>query len=72
MKMKSIIIGKLCITTTIQGGGAPFIDKAFTRDDKDRKYAGVAILLTPWRKEKHGENLLQRALVVCWRKHDHR
>ncbi|MCR4307168.1 MAG: hypothetical protein NUV80_01250 [Candidatus Berkelbacteria bacterium] len=65
--MEAIILGKLCLTTTIQGTNAPFIDRAFTTDDKNRRYAGVAILLTPWMR-KYGESITQRALVVGWRK----
>ena len=62
-----VILGKLVVTTCNQASGAPLVDKAFAQDVYSRKYKGWAILLTPWKRNRYGESLLQKALVVGWR-----
>lgn len=65
--MKSFILGPLCLTTTMQSEGAPFVDKCFTKTEDGRRFRGHAVLLTPWRRNRYGESVIQRALVIAWK-----
>jgi hypothetical protein len=60
-------LGRLVVTTCSQPAGAPFIDDAWTNDVDGRHYTSKAILLTPWRRTRHGERPPMRAVVVGWR-----
>lgn len=63
MKRRSIILGPLVVTSTMQAQGAPVVDRASVVDAQDRLYHGRAILLKPW---KRGERSISaRALVVA-------
>lgn len=63
----TIIIGPLCVTVTNQGAGAPLADRCWTREKGGgRVWRGRAILLTPWRRDRYGASLMQKALVVGW------
>ena len=64
---KAHVFGKLVISTCNQASGAAFIDRAFTEDIEGHQYASVAILLTPWKRNRFGESLPQLALVIGWR-----
>lgn len=64
---RSIIAGRLCITTTEQAVGAPIVDGCFTRDAKGNQYVGRCILLWPWKKNQFGERS-GRAIVFAWRR----
>lgn len=66
MKNRSLILGKLLVTTGMQGGGAPFVDKCRSAAEDGRVFWGVMILLTPWRRNRFGESLPQRGLVLGW------
>ena len=61
---RSLVVGPICITTTIQGSGAPLIDKCLTCAIDGTLYKGVAILLSPWKRNSYGESLEQVALVL--------
>lgn len=65
---RSWIIGRLVVSTTHQASGAPIVDRAFTRDEQGRTYAGVAIHLSPWRRNCYGDRDLGLALVLGWRR----
>lgn len=60
------IIGRLCITTCNQAANAPFIDLCTANADNGRTYRGRAILLAPWRRDRHHQTKPQRALVLAW------
>lgn len=69
--MKSFTLGRLVITTTNQPAGAPLIDEArtvetSTGDRPRRVWVSFAILLRPWRRNRYGESLGGRALVIGW------
>lgn len=64
------------VTTGRQSAGAPLADHCYTslktvNDDgavlRETKFEGRAILLTPWRRNEHGESRAQRTLVLGWR-----
>lgn len=63
-------IGRLVLTTVSQGGHAPLADRCggtiLEGKHEGRAYWGRAILLTPWRRDKYGETLPQRAFVIGW------
>jgi len=61
--LKGWKIGKLILTTCYQGSGAPFIDKAFITDSEKNHYEGYAVLLNPWKRNRYGESLIQKAFV---------
>lgn len=61
-------IGRLLLTTCNQGGGAPVIDRATSTTEDGRCFEGRAILLTPWRRNRHGEAEPQRALFIGTRR----
>ena len=64
IKRWGYILGRFIVTSTMQPGGAPLVDRGWTTADADgQTYEGVAILLTPWRR-KYGQSVLQRALVL--------
>ena len=65
---KTIIIWKLCLTTTIQGEGASFIEGATSWDGKGNHYDGYAILLTPWKRNKYREASPQLSFVIGWKR----
>lgn len=67
---KAHVLGWLCLTTCNQGQGAPLIDKCYTQDKEGRYYIGVAILLQPWKRNKYGESLPQRCLVIAKRQNE--
>jgi hypothetical protein len=61
------------ISTTIQAGGAPIVDRcttfrfgAFEQVAPDRSYDGRAILLKPWRRGERSQGA--RALVIGWQR----
>lgn len=60
-------LGRLILTSCRQAAGAPVFDKAWTHDREGNRYTSLAILLTPWRKNRYGEHERQRALVVGWK-----
>ncbi len=64
----SLIIWRFCLTSTLQGHGAPLADKCTSIDNKRRSYKGRAILLQPWKRNGYGESLPQIALVIGWRR----
>jgi hypothetical protein len=67
--MKAHTLGRLIVTTCNQPGNAPFVDRARTIEREEwgsREWKSVAILLTPWRKDEHGQHRPQRALVLGW------
>jgi hypothetical protein len=60
------IIGKLIITTTLQGANAPVVDSCSTRAAVNgRMYDGYCIRLQPWKRE-FGQSAPQLALVLGW------
>ena len=60
---KSFILGRFIITTTTQAGRAPFMDRATICHEDGRRWDGVALLLTPWKRDRYGDSLPQLALV---------
>lgn len=62
------VIGRLCVTSCNQAQGAPWVDRCWSRTPSGECFAGIAILLTPWRRNRFGETLMQRALVIGWRR----
>lgn len=70
MRKNAQAIGKLLITTCNQSSGAPIIDRGFS-DEKVapfRKWKCKVIHLTPWRKDKYGDRLPGKALVIGWQR----
>lgn len=63
---RSIILGRLLITTAMQGAAAPFADQCRSEAKDGRVFWGWLILLTPWRRDRYGESLPQRGLVIGW------
>lgn len=62
------VFGRLLLTTCMQAEGAPLIDRCTTRDNGDGRWArGIAVLLTPWRRNRYGEASPQVALVIAWK-----
>lgn len=61
-------IWRIIITTCRTSTGSPFVDDAFTRDREGNEYISKAFLLMPWRKNKYGEHLSQRAFVIGWQR----
>ncbi len=53
------------ISWTYQGNNAPLVDSCVVIDKDGNRYQGWAILLTPWRRDRHGQSLIQPALVVA-------
>jgi hypothetical protein len=64
---KGYVFGKLILTTVLQAQGAPLVDSCWASDAEGRRYKGWAILLKPWRRDRHGASEIQPALVVGWR-----
>ena len=64
---RTIILGRLLVTIANQGGAAPFVDRCRSESTDGRVFWGVLILLTPWRRNRYGESLPQRGLVLGWR-----
>ena len=60
--------GRLIVTSCIQGTCHRITDRAWTQDREGNDYDSVAILLQPWRRNRWGEYLSQRALVIGWRR----
>ena len=67
---KSIIIGRLLLTTCNQGAGAPIIDRCRSRTDDGAVFDGRAIHLAPWRRDRYGTRRQGLALVMGWRRSD--
>lgn len=67
MKNRGLWIWKMMLTTCVQAAGAPFCDLVSGTDQQGRRYRGRCFLLTPWRRNRFGESVPQRALVVGWR-----
>ena len=65
---KGYKLGRVLVTTTIQAQGAPFIDCACAKDGDGLNYRAIAILLTPWRRNRFGESEIQTALVIGLRR----
>lgn len=61
------VLGPLIVTTCMQGTGAALLDDCFVGDVEGRRYHGKALHLRPWRRDRYGERLRARALVVGWR-----
>lgn len=63
-------LGKLYAVISNQAGGAPFMDSAttVTREVVSKREVwrgrGKSFLLTPWRRNKYGESLPQKALTI--------
>jgi hypothetical protein len=66
MNNRSIRVGRLIVTTAMQGGGAPLFDRCRVEDRDGWAYYGWLMLLTPWRRNRYGESKPQRGLVVGW------
>ena len=64
MTNRSLILGKLLVTTAMQAGGTPFVDKCRSEATDGRVFWGVPILLSPWRRNRYGDSLPQRGLVL--------
>ena len=62
---RSWIIWKLCITTTIQGHGCPFVDRAWTNSTTAR-YQGRAIVWPFGHRDKWRARHPRRAIVIGW------
>jgi hypothetical protein len=60
--------GRLIVTTCIQGTCWRIVDEATTHDREGNRYASVAIILRPWRRNEYGEYQSQRALVIGWKR----
>lgn len=69
MSNKAFTFGRLLVTTAMQGGCAPLVDKCRTESVDGRVFIGVLILLTPWRRNRYRESLPQRGLVFGWQSH---
>lgn len=65
---RAYTIGRLLITTCRQAAGAPWIDPAMGKCNGGRHdgrgWHGRAILLTPWRRNEHGDRPPQTALCI--------
>jgi hypothetical protein len=61
-------LGRLIVTSVRQPTSRRFIDGAWTHDADGNMYVSKTFLLTPWRKNTHGEYVRQKALVVGWRR----
>jgi hypothetical protein len=68
MGNNAIILWRLCLAWCNQAGGAPLVDRCFSKDRRGRIYNGIAVLLTPWRRNIYGNSLPQRAAVIAWRR----
>lgn len=67
LPFRGICFGRLIITSCRNTEGAPVVDDSFTNDQEGNRYRSKTILLTPWRKNRYGEHVRQRALVIGWR-----
>ena len=65
---KAWTLGRLLVTTGNQAGGAPLIDRAMSSTEDGRRYMGYGMLLAPWRRNRYGESLPQRMLVIGWKR----
>lgn len=63
---RTLTFGKLLFTTVIQGTGAPIVDWCAGHAVDGRTFEGRAIHLRPWRKDRYGDRLMNRALVIGW------
>ena len=64
---KAYRFGRLILTTCLQSA-APVFDRCWATDREGNRYEGVAVLLTPWRRDSYGERPLMRAIVLGWRR----
>jgi len=64
---KARVIGPLIMTWCNQAANAPLVDTCFTSDKEGNRYKGWAILTRPWRRDEHGQTVIQPALVLAWR-----
>ena len=64
---RSIILGRLLLTTCNQGAGAPIIDRSRSTGDGSI-FDGYAIHLSPWRRDEYGTRRSSLALVIGWRR----
>ena len=62
-KRWGFMFSRYIVTTCAQGGHAPLVDRCFVEEEHGKKFEGIAILLTPWRRNQWGESLPQTALV---------
>ena len=63
MKRRALRLGRFVITTTNQAQGAPIVDRAAVFED-GRRFDGIAIHLSPWRRTRYGDRAIGRALVL--------
>lgn len=68
LPFRGLRLGKLIVSHCIQGTGAQPIDSALITDADGYLYRGIAILARPWRRNRYGERLRGRALVLGWRR----
>lgn len=61
---RSIVLGRLLVTTTVNAAGAPLLDHASARDGAGRFWRGTAVYLAFWRRRERPPGL---ALVLGWR-----
>lgn len=64
---KSIVIGSFLLTTTIQGAGAPLVDKCYANSKEGDQFKGICVLLMPWKRDKYGASVPQLSLVIGWK-----
>lgn len=64
--MRAFTFGPFHVSTCWQGRGAPLVDRCTSVEQvaPRRVWTGVAILLTPWRRDRYGASVIQRALVL--------
>jgi len=63
MNRRSIILGRVVVTTCMQGSGAPVIDRATVHAKTGQHFRGWAVLLKPWRRRTDA-TVRSRALVI--------
>ena len=59
---KAFILGRVILTTTVNGLGAPFADKCTGTTEENIVWNGYAIQLNPFRFNKYGD----RKIGLCF------
>lgn len=56
--------GLVLLTTSNASAGGHLVEHAWSNTSTGRRYQGLQLRLTPWRRDRYGDYLAQPALVV--------